>query len=435
MRTYIIDTTVLLYDSQSIFAFDKDKVLIPITVIEELDRFKKDLSERGRNARQASRIIDALRRRGSLTEGVKTKEGGILYVVSGSEDSIKRVPKEYHEKKRDVYILAAALDEKALGNEPSILTKDLNLRIKADSLGILAENYESEKLDIKEFYTGQKRIDADKEDVEELKSGGVVNLPVDLHANQYVLLVDKDNHESFAYGRYEGATNNIVPLMSLESKNYNISSRNREQAFALDALLNDDIRLVTLVGKAGTGKTLLAVAASIHKTVDEDIYNRILVARPTLPMGQDIGYLPGTVEEKLTPWMYPIADNVELIMRNYRGGSRKARGFKELVDLGILVIEPLTYIRGRSIHSQYLIIDEAQNLTPHEVKTIITRAGDGTKVILTGDPYQIDNPYVDSVSNGLTTVVEKFKDEKVTAHITLTKGERSELSELAANNL
>lgn len=435
MKTFIIDTTVLLYDSQSIFAFDGDTVLIPITVIEELDRFKKDLSERGRNARQASRIIDSLRRKGSLTEGVETNSGGMLFVVSGSEENINRVPKEYHEKKRDVYILAAALDEMADGKEPVILTKDLNLRIKADSLGIVADNYESEKLDIKEFYTGHHKVEACSEDVEELKSGGAINLPVNLYANQYVLLVDKDNDKSFAYGKYEAATKNIVPLISLESKNYNISSRNREQAFALDALLNDDIRLVTLVGKAGTGKTLLAVAASIHKTVDEDIYNRILVARPTLPMGHDIGYLPGTVEEKLTPWMYPIADNVELIMRNYRGGSRKARGFKELVDLGILVIEPLTYIRGRSIHSQYLIIDEAQNLTPHEVKTIITRAGDGTKVVLTGDPYQIDNPYVDSVSNGLTTVVEKFKNERVTAHVTLTKGERSELSELAANNL
>lgn len=435
MKTFIIDTTVLLYDAQSIFAFDGDKVLIPITVIEEIDRFKKDLSERGRNARQASIIIDSLRDQGALTEGVKLPEGGMLYVVSGSQDSIGRVPKEYHEKRRDVYILAAALDEMALGNEASILTKDLNLRIKADSLGILADNYESEKLDIKEFYTGQHTIDSDAEAVEELKSGGVINLPVDLYANQYVLVRDDDNHDNFAYGRYDAYTKNIVPLISLESKNYNISSRNREQAYALDALLNDDIRLVTLVGKAGTGKTLLAVASSIHKTVDEDIYNRILVARPTLPMGQDIGFLPGTVEEKLTPWMYPIADNVELIMRNYRGGSRKARGFKELVDLGILVIEPLTYIRGRSIHSQYLIIDEAQNLTPHEVKTIITRAGDGTKVVLTGDPYQIDNPYVDSVSNGLTTVVEKFKNQKITAHITLTQGERSELSDLAANNL
>jgi PhoH-like ATPase len=200
-------------------------------------------------------------------------------------------------------------------------------------------------------------------------------------------------------------------------------------------LLHDGIQLVTLVGKAGTGKTLLAVAASIYKTVDENVYNRVLVSRPTLPMGKDIGYLPGTVEEKLTPWMYPIADNVELIMRKDNRSSRHIRGFRELVEMGILVIEPLTYIRGRSIHNQYLIIDEAQNLTPHEIKTIITRVGDGTKIIVTGDPYQIDNPYIDSSSNGLAYLVERFKEQTISAHITFTKGERSRLSELAANLL
>jgi PhoH-like ATPase len=200
-------------------------------------------------------------------------------------------------------------------------------------------------------------------------------------------------------------------------------------------MFTDSIGLVTLLGKAGTGKTLLAVAAAIFKTVDENVFNRILVSRPTLPMGKDIGYLPGTVEEKLTPWMYPIADNVELIMRNENRARRQLRGFRELVDMGILVIEPLTYIRGRSIHNQYLIVDEAQNLTPHEIKTIITRVGEGTKIVLTGDPYQIDNLYIDSSSNGLTYVVERFKKESISAHVTLKKGERSLISELAANLL
>jgi PhoH-like ATPase len=189
------------------------------------------------------------------------------------------------------------------------------------------------------------------------------------------------------------------------------------------------------VGIAGTGKTLLAVAASLYKTVDENVYTRILVARPTLPMGKDIGFLPGTVEEKLTPWMLPIADNVDLIMRQGVRTGRAIRGFKELMDMGILVIEPLTYIRGRSIHQQFLIIDEAQNLTPHEIKTIITRVGEGTKIVVTGDPYQIDNPYIDSSSNGLTYLVERMKEQDITAHMTFTKGERSRLSELAATLL
>jgi PhoH-like ATPase len=236
--------------------------------------------------------------------------------------------------------------------------------------------------------------------------------------------------------RFDAEKKALVRLMSENIKEaWRVVPHNREQFFALDALLNDSIQLVTLVGKAGTGKTLLAIAASLFKTVDENVYNRVLVSRPTLPMGKDIGYLPGTIEEKLTPWMYPIADNVELIMRNDGRNRGHTRGFKELVDMGILVIEPLTYIRGRSIHQQFVIIDEAQNLTPHEIKTIITRVGDASKIVVTGDPYQIDNPYVDSSSNGLTYLVERFKEQPIAAHITLTKGERSKLSELAANLL
>lgn len=255
------------------------------------------------------------------------------------------------------------------------------------------------------------------------------------YPHQYVTLINQDRNETLL-GRYDASRNKIVKVATEERPGiWRISPRNREQVFAMDALLNDDIQLVTLVGKAGTGKTLLAVAASLYKTVDENIYSRVLVSRPTLPMGKDIGFLPGTVEEKLTPWMYPIVDNVELIMRKDSRSSRHLRGYRELVEMGILVIEPLTYIRGRSIHSQYLIIDEAQNLTPHEIKTIVTRVGEGTKIVVTGDPYQIDNPYIDSSSNGLTYVVEKFKNQEISAHITFSKGERSRLSELAANLL
>jgi PhoH-like ATPase len=248
--------------------------------------------------------------------------------------------------------------------------------------------------------------------------------------------VDKSNPSHTALGRYNKALQQVVPLIRIPKEGvWGIHSRNREQQFALDMLMNDDIQLVTLVGKAGTGKTLLAIAAGLLKVADENLYNRLLVSRPVFPMGKDLGFLPGDIEEKLAPWMQPIFDNVELLLGNVEDHGKRKRGYKELVDMGFLEIEALTYIRGRSIPRQFLIVDEAQNLTPHEIKTIITRAGEGTKIVLTGDPYQIDNPYVDSSSNGLTYVVEKFKEQQIAGHIILTKGERSPLAELAANLL
>ncbi len=440
MKNYILDTTVLLYDPNALFAFAENNVIIPITVIEEIDTFKNDMSEVGRNARQASRILDTFRIKGSLSSGVKQDNGGLLSVRIGSSKSMHAVPLDFQEKKRDTNIFAVTIEEHERTKLPTILvTKDVYLRIKADALGIVVSDYESDRVEIEELYTGYDSVNAAPETVASLKKGKTVScddIEGKLLPNQYVTLVDERDDQNVVYGRFDAGKKHICPLIQQAQQIYcRVSSRNREQAFALDALLNDAVGFVTLVGKAGTGKTLLAVAASVYKTVDENSYNRILVSRPTLPMGQDIGYLPGTVEEKLTPWMYPIADNVELIMRSETGVSHKIRGFRELIDMGILVIEPLTFIRGRSIHNQYLIVDEAQNLTPHEIKTIITRVGDGTKIVLTGDPYQIDNPYIDSSSNGLTYVVEKFKKQSITAHVTLTKGERSVISELAANLL
>ncbi len=251
-----------------------------------------------------------------------------------------------------------------------------------------------------------------------------------------MLLNDRENPQHTAMGKFRADRGKVVPLIRVQKEGiWGIRPRNKEQAFALDLLLNDEIRLVTMVGKAGTGKTLMAIAAGLHKTMEESIYHKLLVSRPIFPLGRDIGYLPGSVEEKLNPWMQPIFDNVEFLMNLSRADKKAGRSYHELLDLGILGIEPLTYIRGRSIPNQYIIVDEAQNLTPHEVKTIITRVGDGTKIVLTGDPYQIDNPYVDSTNNGLVHVVNKFKTEKLAGHISLSKGERSALAELAANLL
>lgn len=437
MKNYILDTSVLLYDPKALFAFEENNVIMPITVIEEIDRYKNDVSETGRNAREASRILDGLRKGGSLATGVKLDNGGTLFVKISSDGKKKELPEELLESRRDLFIFSIALESKEEKKLPTVfVTKDVYLRIKADALGITVQDYESDTIAIEELYPGYKNCYTSASLVESLKSGKPIAINEEFVPNQYVTLIDKKNDDNIVYGRFDEEEGEILPLIQhVNEINCRVTSRNREQSFALDALLNDEIGFVTLVGKAGTGKTLLAVAASVYKTVDENIYDRILVSRPTLPMGQDIGYLPGTVMEKLTPWMYPISDNIELIMRSDTGAKHKIRGFRELVDMGILIVEPLTFIRGRSIHNQYLIVDEAQNLTPHEIKTIITRVGDGTKIILTGDPYQIDNPYIDSSSNGLTYVVEKFKEHSITAHITLTKGERSALSELAANLL
>ena len=297
----------------------------------------------------------------------------------------------------------------------------------------MRRTYEPEKVDVDEMYEGHRELDVDPAIIEGFyKDKIITGETFGLLANQYVVMKDASNPNHSAIGRYSEKDGGIVPLLSPTESIWGIHPRNVEQTFAMDCLLNDEILFVSLVGKAGTGKTLLALAAGLYKTLDEGRFQRLLVSRPIFPMGRDLGYLPGDVEQKLNPWMQPIFDNVEFLM----GADKKAAGrAQELINQGMLNIEPLTYIRGRSIPNQYLIVDEAQNLTPHEIKTIVTRAGQGTKVVLTGDAYQIDNPYVDSATSGLTYSVERFKGHRVAAHVTLSKGERSELAELAANIL
>jgi PhoH-like ATPase len=316
------------------------------------------------------------------------------------------------------------------------VTKDVNLRIRADSLGLTSMDFEAERIDIDELYSGMIELPVAGSDVDAFYSQNTLDLAEGtFKSNQYVLLRDRDNPSHSALGRFDGNTKKLVPLRKIKEGIWGIRPRNKEQHCALDLLLADDVKLVTLVGKAGTGKTMLAIAAGLQKVVEEQLYSKLLVSRPIFPLGRDVGYLPGTIEEKLNPWMQPIYDNVEYLMGLSKSERKSGRSYQELIDMGFIEIEPLTYIRGRSIPNQFIIVDEAQNLTPHEVKTIITRVGEATKVILTGDPYQIDNPYVDATSNGLTTVVEKFKGENVAGHVTLSKGERSALAELASNVL
>jgi PhoH-like ATPase len=338
----------------------------------------------------------------------------------------------------DNRILAVAIDLKKKSEScPVILvSKDTNLRIKADALGLTAEDYESDKVEIEDLYSGMTELGVDGVTVDTFHGQGWLEPVGNLLPNEFINLFDSANPAHYGTGRYDASKEKIMPLHKWGKDGiWSITPRNREQSYAFDVLMDDSVKLVTLVGKAGTGKTLLAIAAGLHKVAEENVYNRLLVSRPVFPMGKDIGFLPGDIEEKLAPWMQPIFDNVELLLSGHEAEKRHSKGYKELVAMGIMEIEPLTYIRGRSIPNQFMIVDEAQNLTPHEIKTIITRAGEGTKIVLTGDPYQIDNPYVDASSNGLTYLVERLKNLKITGHVTMSKGERSELAELAANLL
>jgi PhoH-like ATPase len=436
IKNFVLDTNVLLHDPTALFKFRDNRIIIPITVIEELDRFKKDLNMLGRNARTVSKFIDRLRGEGSLADGVPLESGGMLRVAFDGEGA-SLLPAELHGNREDNQILAVAIGEKVRDRSTPVVvvSKDTNLRIKADSLGLRAEDYESDRVDIEELYQGYREAAVDKSWIDVFYAAGESAPPPDeedLHPNEYLVL---RNSSQSALGRYDAARNRIRSIPAFKEDVWGVRPRNKEQHFALDILLDDSVKLVTLAGKAGTGKTLLAIAAGLRKTSDEEAYQRLLVSRPVFPMGKDIGFLPGDMEEKLKPWMQPIFDNVEYLFGYSRRKRQGMRGYQELINLGILEIEPLTYIRGRSIPNQYIIIDEAQNLSPHEVKTILTRAGENSKVVLTGDPYQIDNPFVDSASNGLSCIVEKFKGEAIAGHIMLVKGERSPLAELAANIL
>ncbi len=435
-KHFVLDTNILIHDPRAILQFEENEVVIPIFVLEEIDQFKKEASERGRNAREVARMLDGYRQDGAkLSEGAPLPNGGRLRVAAGQ----RSVPTTLRESQiADHLILGVALDvrESHPNDQTIFVTKDVNLRLRADALGLKAMDYEADRIDIDELYSGMTEVNVTGADVDAFYSNGALPLDkAEVLPNQYVLLKDPDSPSHTALGRFDASSGKLVPLRKMRDGVWGIRPRNKEQHTALDLLLADDVKLVTLVGKAGTGKTMLAIAAGLQRVVEERTYSRLLVSRPIFPLGRDVGYLPGDLEQKLNPWMQPIYDNVEFLMGLSKADTKNGRSPRELIDLGYIEIEPLTYIRGRSIPNQYIIVDEAQNLTPHEVKTIITRVGEGTKIVLTGDPYQIDNPYVDATSNGLTTIVQKFMGQPIAGHVTLTKGERSPLAELASNLL
>ena len=408
-KTYILDTNVLIHDPNALFNFEDNNIILPIYVVEEIDKLKRSEGEKGRNARVTARTIDELRKNGSLFKGVTLPKGGTFRVEIKGD--YKNLPSFLQKDVMDNRILAVVIElSKEINEKVILVTKDINMRIKADALDIPVEDYETDTVSIDELYKGEVYPnECFKVKCEDREHLGIYN-------------IDKKRIEKLTYADIEL---------------WGIRAKNSEQSFAVELLMNPEIQVVTLVGQAGTGKTLLALAAALEQVVERSIYKKIFVARPIIPMGKDLGYLPGGEKEKLRPWVQPIYDNFDFLASN-KGNEDRKSGEKAIFGLeamGLLKVEALTYIRGRSIPKGLLIIDEAQNLTPHEVKTIVTRAGEDTKIIFTGDPYQIDNPYLDANSNGLTYLAEKFKNEKISGHVTLEKGERSALAELAAKLL
>jgi PhoH-like ATPase len=434
-KSYILDTNVLLYNPDSIFEeeYSTGEVLIPLCVLEELDNFKRDSGDLGRNSRKVAREIDKLRKKGAITKGVPIGDkGGTLKVIEGHQ-----VRSEiFVEKNVDNKILSTALHLKNSDNEIVLVTKDINMRIKAGGLGIEAIDYEL-TLKTPNKRSGYSKVEVDTIVIDRMKNNGKVVVPeYKGKINEYVMLIDKEDSENFTLGRV--VRENTVQRIKTFRSSIGIDAKNVEQQFALDALIDPDIKLVTLQGLAGTGKTLLATAAGIHLLQSKgSLFDKVAVTRPVIPIGRDIGLLPGDMNEKMHPWMQPIYDAVDMIRKSYSsGGKGRKKGATQLSfkDEDI-EIAPLNYMRGRSIAHSYVIVDEAQNLLPNEVKTLVTRAGQDTKMIFTGDIDQVDHPYLDSKSNGFVYLIDRFIGKSIHAHVTLAKGERSDLAEIAAKVL
>jgi len=434
MKTFVLDTNVLLHDPDSIFSFQDNKVVIPMTVVEELDSFKKANDERGRSARLISRKLDALRSKGKLSDGVPTKNGGVIKIEMNRHEV--ELPVGFVEQKSDNQILSIALGLKQKGEKVIFITKDINLRIKSEILNIETQDYEKSKVKIDELYAGWREISIPAGKIDQFYKDEKLVLKQDFYPNEFIVLKDEAGSSKSALTKYSGRKKALTPIFHQNSMPWGLKPLNIEQKFAIEVLLCNDINLVTLIGLPGAGKTLLALACGLQKTVEEKYFRKLYIARPIIPMGRDIGFLPGTKEEKLGAWMGAINDNFEFLMDKGRNDSLKTEErIDYLFESGQIEVDSLTYIRGRSLPQQYIIIDDAQNLTPHEIKTITSRAGNGTKIVLTGDPYQIDNPYLDASSNGLTYLVERFKGQEIFGHVTFSKSERSALAALSSELL
>tara|TARA_R100000951_G_scaffold89162_1_gene77312 strand:- start:4064 stop:5395 length:1332 start_codon:yes stop_codon:yes gene_type:complete len=436
-KNILLDTSVCLTDSESIFKFDNNDIFLPLKVLEEIDKHKKRQDSVGINARKIIRSLDELRSKGNLQKGVRLGKGkGVLKVVSYEVAHEANFPSDLNINIPDHIIIASgmAIAKSNPKRKTIVVSNDINMRVICDSLGLKAQDYKSEEVvtNTEELYDGFSQIVVDDETIDQFYLDKNIFLDEfdledeKLSPNQYLLLSSVANPKKTCLARFEDSQSPLKKIIHTSIPDWNIKPRNKEQSFAIDMLLDPSIRLVSLIGRAGSGKTLCAIAAGLQQTISGDnLYSRLIVSRPIQPMGKDIGFLPGTMQEKMLPWLMPIQDNLKFLM-----GDKTS--LEMYVDKGKIEIEALTYIRGRSISDAFIIIDEAQNLTRHEIKTIITRIGENTKIVLTGDIEQIDNIYVNETSNGLAHAVESFKDYKIAGHITFRKGERSELATLAS---
>lgn len=430
-KTYVVDTSILLQDPDCIKKFTDNHVVISFYSLEELDKMKRYTDELGKNARQVLRYIDSLLSE-ELYTGIDVGNGVSLRVFVEKKTMQKSGFPLFGEGTSNK-VLQAAFLLKEQGENVTLITRDSLLRIRAESIGIKAEDYRNLKESYENMYSGMRRIQVEKKQIDQFYTGHPIDIDMSgMLANEYAILV---SDEKEVVGKYNRRKKTLDPLIATGEDIWGIQPLNVEQRCAVDLLLRDEIKLISFIGQAGTGKTLLALACGLRKVFDEDVYSRILISRPIMPLGKDIGYLPGSKEEKLYHWMQPIYDNLEFLCENSCGSGNGFETKKYIMESQKIEMEAVTYIRGRTLPKMYIIIDEAQNLTPHEVKTIISRAGKGTKVILAGDPTQIDNPYLDKDSNALTYIVGKFKGQSIFGHMMFKKTERSELAAIAAEIL
>ena len=440
-KNYVIDTSVYLTDSESIKNFGNHDIIIPLKVLEEIDCHKKRQDNVGANARRIIRFLDNLCQKGDLSKGVRIAKGkGIVSVKSLSDIKLDVLTPNLSQGVPDHIIVATALTVK--NEQPNrktvMVTNDINMRVICNSLGLECEEYNPTQVveNIERLYTGFSSILVDEQVVDQLYSGEELILDHELKnacPNEFLMLISNTNEKKTALARYSGPEMALKKISKFKKGIWGVNSRNKEQLFALDLLMDPEVPVVTLVGKAGSGKTLCPIAAGLEQVMGDSSgnkkYKRMIVSRPVQPLGKDIGFLPGSLEDKMTPWLIPIQDNLKFLM----GDDRTTLDM--YMEKGMIEIEALTYIRGRSISNAFIIIDEAQNLSSHELKTIITRVGEGTKIVLTGDIEQIDSPFVDETTNGLTYAIEKFKNHTLAGHVTLQKGERSKVASLAARIL
>tara|TARA_B100000927_G_C16461202_1_gene467909 strand:- start:703 stop:2016 length:1314 start_codon:yes stop_codon:yes gene_type:complete len=434
-KTYVLDTSVYLTDANCIKNFKNNDIVVPLKVLEEIDKHKKRQDSVGSQARAIIRKLDELRAKGSLLKGTRIEKG--LGIVRVSSYNPLCLPDDLDLEDPDNQIIATALSEQQASPKTRkvvVVSRDINMRVKCDALGLLTEDYQAEQVveNSEGLYTGRIEVLVDEQDIDKFYNNQDISINQDkyhLCPNQFVMLISNSNEKKTALARYKNHISPLKKIISSNSRVWNTVARNKEQQFALELLMDPDVPVVSLVGKAGSGKTLLALAAGLEQTFEKNIYKKIVVTKPVEPVGKDIGFLPGTMEEKMMPWLAPIQDNLQFLM-----GDDKAT-LDLYMEKGKIEVEAMTFIRGRSISNAFIVIDEVQNMTQHEIKTVLTRVGEGTKIVLTGDIEQIDNVYIDATNNGLSYVVERLKQEQITGHVTLLKGERSKVATIAATKL